>query len=203
MVNALPEMSVAANIFTMVILSIERVRCVIPPRGHDVALSGRSLGIRGALIGLVIIWISSIVLAIPTAVNFNVSAVNDSDHDSGESNHSIAICHSTWSSYSTAINSVVLLVVSYLLPQVILYINYGRLAAYLWHRSKAVSAARTQPQTGARQGGDSTATPTSRSTLKSIKMVATIGILALVSWCPYFIITTFEVVHLRFLTIPV
>jgi len=197
MVNALPVMSVTASIHTMVILSIERVRCVIPPRGHNVAVSSRSLGIRGAVIGLAIVWMSSIVMAVPAAVNFDISFVNDS----GESNLSVAVCHSTWSSYSTAISSLIVLVVSYLLPQAILYVNYGRLAAYLWHRSKAVSAARAQPQTGARQGGDSTATPPERSTLKAIKMVATIGILALFAWCPYFTITTIEVVHLCFLNL--
>ena len=45
LVNALPVMSITAGIYTMVIISIERLRCVVPPSGHDVPCPNtRSIG---------------------------------------------------------------------------------------------------------------------------------------------------------------
>ena len=98
-----------------------------------------------------------------------------------------------------------MLVVSYLLPQMVLYINYGRLAAYLWRRRRIVAAARTQftskgSRTATTSGGTASgATPVARSTLKTIKMLATVAILFLAAWAPYFTITTIEVIRRFFL----
>jgi len=192
LVNTLTVLSITAGIYTMVVVSIERVRCVLPARGHDVPTPGtRSIGIRGTIIAIAMVWMLSVIVAVPTGFNFDVGVVDDT-----------VVCHSTWTSLQTSIYSLFLLVVSYLLPQAVLYVNYGRLAAYLWRRSRAIAAARTQPQPQSvnadsqtvTQRGTSGATPTAINTVRTIMMLATIAIMFLAAWAPYFTIMTIEVI---------
>jgi len=201
LVNALPVMFIATGIYTMVAISVERVRCVLPTRGHAVATSDtRSIGIRGTIIVLAIVWMSSVILAVPAAVNFDVGIAGGTN----SSNHSLVLCQSTWNSLQTSTYSLFVLCVSYLLPQIIIYVNYGRLAVYLWSRRRAVAAGNTRRQavdTGrqtTRQGGGagSATTPISRSTVNTIKMLVTIAVLFLASWAPYFTIMTIEVIRI-------
>jgi len=236
-------MSITAGIYTMVVVSIERVRCVLPARGHNVPTpaGSRSIGMRGTIIALAIVWMLSFCVAVPAAINFDVGVADDTDHSGNETvvvchttwnstftvdhnshisgwiftllvpmetgmntlknSNKIYVCHTTWNSFRTSAYSLFLLVVSYLLPQAVLYVNYGRLAAYLWHRRRAVAAASSQAQPveassrSGRHGGASGSTPVARSTLKTIKMLATVAILFLIAWAPYFTITTIEVIH--------
>ena len=169
----------------MVIVSIERVRCVLPTKGHAVVMPGRSIGIRGTMIALAFVWVLSVVLAVPNAVNFEVGVVDDPD----SSNHSLVVCHSTWNSLQTSVYSMFLLAASYVVPMAILYVNYGRLAAYLWKRSRVVTPISTGSQTTTPGGGSAT-TPTA---VRSIKMLATVAILFLAAWAPYFTIMTIKV----------
>jgi len=197
LVNMLPIMCVTAGIYTMVLISIERVRCVLPTPGRDVPSPGtRSLGIRGTLIALAVVWGMSAVVAVPTAVHFDIGV---SDH-TDSSNHTLIVCHSTWNTLQRTIYSLFVVAVSYLLPQVVLSVNYGRLAAYLWRQRRAADAARVQPQSS-NAGGRTTrqaATSTSRSTVRTIKMLATVAVLFLASWAPYFAIMTIEVIRIFF-----
>ena len=234
--NMLPVLCTTTGIYTMVVVSVERVRCVLPARGHDVPTPAtRSIGLRGTVVALAVVWTMSAVVAVPTAVNFDVGVVTDtgaSNHSlvvcrstwnslqtyihslfllvvsylppstrtlRGASNHSLVGCRSTWNGLETSIYSLFLLVVSYLLPQVVLYINYGRLAAYLWRRRRAV---RAQPQSigpTTRHAGTSAVTPTARNTVRTIKMPATVAILFLAAWAPYFTIMTIEVIRILLL----
>ena len=179
----------------MVVISIERVRCVLPARGQVMATANRSIGIRGTIIALAVIWMCSVVIVVPDVVYFDVRVA---DH-TGSGNNSVVVCHSTWNSLQRSIYSLFLLVVSYLLPQVVLYVNYGRLTAYLWNRHLIVNPS-AQPQAAdagsqiTRHGAGSEATPIARSTVRSIKMMMTIAILFLISWAPYFTIMTLQVI---------
>jgi len=194
--NALPVFSISAGIYTMLVISLERVRCVLPARGQQFPTpDARSLGVRGTIIALAVVWALSVVVAVPVAVNFDVAATNDT------SNHSVHVCQPMWNSLETSVYSLFLLVVSYLLPQAVIYVNYGRLARYLWSRQRAVAAANAgQPQVASadsqtsRQNVASTTTPIARSTLRTVKMLVTISVLFLASWAPYFTIMTIEVI---------
>jgi len=203
-VNSMPVLSITAGIYTMVVVSIERVRCVLPARGHDVPTPDtRSIGVRGTIIAIATIWASSAVIAVPMAVNFDVGLAHDTD----SSNQSQVVCHPTWNNLQTSGYSLFVLVVSYLLPQAVIYVNYGRLAAYLWRRHRAVAASSAQPQsvvsgsqtTRPAGGSSSRSKPVARSTLKTIKMLATVAILFLAAWAPYFTIITIEVIRTFYL----
>jgi len=74
------------------------------------------LGIRGTVIALGITWGFSVVIAIPAAIKFDV--VEDKMHNHHDNNHSMEACQSTWNTLHTSIYSLVLLVASYLIPQV-------------------------------------------------------------------------------------
>lgn len=200
-VNVLPVLSITAGIYTMVVISVERVRCVLPARGHVTGTSSRSIGKRGTIITLAVIWMLSVVIVVPDAIYFNVGVVVQT----GSSNNSLVVCHSTWNNHPRSIYSLFLLVVSYLLPQAVIYINYGRVAAYLWNQRLVVTPS-AEPQAvdadagsqTTRHGGGSTATPITRSTLRSIKMLVTTAILFLVSWAPYFTILTLQVMCMHY-----
>ena len=66
--------------------------------------------------------------------------------------------------------------------QILLYINYGRVAAYLWRRQRAVADAGLQTQTRL-----------ARYSPNIIKMLVTVALLFLAAWAPYFTIMTFKV----------
>ena len=181
----------------MVVISVERVRCVLPARGHVTGTANRSIGKRGTVIALAVIWMLSVVIVVPDAVYFDVGMV---DHNDSSNNSLHVVCHSTWNNLPRSAYSLFLLVISYLLPQAVIYINYGRVAAYLWNR-RLVVAPSAQPQAvdadagsrTSRHGGGSTATPIARSTVRSIKMLVITAILFLISWAPYFSIMTLQV----------
>jgi len=69
------------------------------------------LGIRGTIIALGIVWGFSVVVSVPTAVNFDV-VLDDHSNDSHE------VCETTWNELQTSVYSLFLLAVSYLVPQV-------------------------------------------------------------------------------------
>ena len=148
----------------------------------------RSIGIRGTIVALAFVWVLSVVLAIPTAVNFNIGVA---DH-SATGNQSLLVCHATWESFTTSAYSLFLLVASYLVPMVILYVNYGRLAAYLWKRSRAVNPASAGSQSTTSGSGSAT----SLTVIRSVKMLATVALLFLAAWAPYFTITTIDVIRI-------
>jgi len=76
--NMLPVLCTTAGIYTMVVVSVERVRCVLPAPGHDVPTLGtRSIGLRGTVIALAVVWTMSVVVAVPTAINFDVGVVDE------------------------------------------------------------------------------------------------------------------------------
>ena len=79
MVNTLPVFSISAGIYTMVVISVERVRCVLPVRGQpSPAADVRALGVRGTLAALAVVstmsvvWTMSVLVAVPAAVSFDV-----------------------------------------------------------------------------------------------------------------------------------
>jgi len=74
-------------------------------------------------------------------------------------------------------------------PMAVLYVNYGRLAAYLWKRNRAAHAGSTISRGGGR---------TTPHAARSIKMLGTVAVLFLAAWAPYFTITTIEVIVLLF-----
>jgi len=116
MVNALPVLCITAGIYTMVIVSIERVRCVLPAPGHEVpSPDARSIGVRGTLIALAVVWTLSVVVAVPAAVNFDVGS---SAQEGAGGNQSLVVCQATWNSLQTTVYSMFVLVASYLMPQV-------------------------------------------------------------------------------------
>jgi len=212
----LPIMCVTAGIYTMVLISIERVRCVLPAPGRDVPSPGtRSLGIRGTLIALAVVWGTSAVVAVPTAVHFDVGLADHTD----SSNHTLIVCHSTWNTLPRTIYSLLVVVVSYVLPQVVLSVNYTA----VWLPISGVNVvpsmqpelSRSRAMLGAELGDKrlhihiekysedhqdagycGCSVSTSRSTVRTIKMLATVAVLFLVAWAPYFTIMTIEVIRI-------
>jgi len=219
----------------MVLISIERVRCVLPAPGRDVPSPGtRSLGIRGTLIALAVVWGTSAVVAVPTAVHFDVGLADHTD----SSNHTLIVCHSTWNTLPRTIYSLLVVVVSYVLPQVVLSVNYTA----VWLPISGVNVvpsmqpelSRSRAMLGAELGDKrlhihiekysedhqdagywrlhihvekysedhqdagycGCSVSTSRSTVRTIKMLATVAVLFLVAWAPYFTIMTIEVIRI-------
>jgi len=79
----------------------------------------------------------------------------------------------------------------------VLYINYGRLAAYLWRRHRVVGSQSHAHVTSAGEqshGRDAAqTTPVAPKTVNVIKMLATVALLFLVAWAPYFTMMTIKV----------
>jgi len=76
--------------------------------------------------------------------------------------------------------------------QIVLYINYGRLAAYLWRRHRTVSVIGFQSNVHV-VNAVQTRTPIARYSPNIIKMLVTVALLFLAAWAPYFTIITFKV----------
>jgi len=76
----------------------------------------------------------------------------------------------------------------------VLYVNYGRLAGYLWRQHRVVVDSQSTHAKASTSGGPSSQTSSvAPETLNIIKMLVTVAVLFLVSWVPYFIVLTTKV----------
>ncbi|XP_076452789.1 pyroglutamylated RF-amide peptide receptor-like [Babylonia areolata] len=116
-----PLICIMASIYSMVAISFERTQVILITRSNK-------LTIRRTVILLAVLWIFAVVFALPTAHEHSVYV-----RDRKENGTTILGCGTDGVSYEySVVNGVWLLFVAYLIPLVILLVNYWRILRYFW-----------------------------------------------------------------------
>ncbi|XP_055582935.1 galanin receptor type 1-like isoform X3 [Falco biarmicus] len=160
-VHYLAMATMLVSIFTLVAMSVDRYIAVVHAK--------RSLCIRSkrnAALGVGVIWLLSLLIAIPVAQH---QALMSGHHQAPNS----SFCWEYWANGSTAkqIYKITILLVGYLLPLVLITCCYAKVLYHLHTKVKNVSK------------------KSERSKRKTVQTVLLVVAVFLLSWLPHHIIT--------------
>ncbi|CAL4097464.1 unnamed protein product [Meganyctiphanes norvegica] len=157
-------LSICASVFTLMAISFDRYIAIMHP------LRPR-MGRRATLMIVVWIWVSAVSLAMPNALFYKTAAVI-------QECETRTICYGEWPdgeqghSNSEYIHTLVLMVLTYILPVLCMGFTYSRIGFTLWG-SRSIGE-QTQRQMDA-----------IRSKRKVVKMMVVVVIIFTVCWLPY------------------
>ncbi|XP_060762781.1 neuropeptide FF receptor 1 like 2 [Neoarius graeffei] len=174
-------MSVAASIFTLVAIAVDRFRCVVYPFQPKLTL-------LVAKVTIAMIWVLALVIMCPSAVTLTVEhvkhhfMVHNLDY-----NHTYPLlsCFENWADpHMRKVYTTVLFAHIYLIPLTVITLMYGRVGIKLYTTS-FMSGNEQQDS----HEGQNTARPLiSHKKIKVIKMLIVVGILFMLSWLPLWIL---------------
>ena len=158
----------------MMVLSIERYKSIVK---NNVILKIKysSVYIISA------IWLFSLALSIPSYVEFGIGPMDVIDDVTGNVTSAV-VCRQVVSQVFSAANGFLVLFLSYVIPQIVVYVNYGRLGYFIWIKSKVQVV-----------NGMETTSAVNKAKVQVILMLVWAATLFTVAWIPYFTIQTMAV----------
>lgn len=177
LVNSTPVLCITCSIYSMMALSAERYRTIVRQA------AGHRLRQRNAVTIAAFIWLFSFCVSIPTIVDYDVIA-------SQNGNKTDLVCKSTLSKTFSVLNGLMILIISYIIPQIVVYVNYGRLVYFIWKKSKTVVPS---IQIQIQQTQVVPVSAVSKHKVRIIKMLLLAAALFTISWIPYFVLGTISV----------
>ncbi|XP_067084059.1 neuropeptide FF receptor 1 like 2 [Osmerus mordax] len=173
-------MSVAASVFTLVAIAVDRFRCIVYPFQPKLSL----FVAKGTI---VMIWVLAVVIMCPSAAALTVEEV---PYHYMVSNREFNVTYPLYTCYENFANpkmrkiyTTVLFAHIYLVPLTLITLMYGRIGVKLY--TSVVS--NREPQDTAVQGpsGRHEGRPLiSQKKIKVIKMLIVVAVLFMVSWLP-------------------
>ncbi|KAG7318139.1 hypothetical protein KOW79_017894 [Hemibagrus wyckioides] len=174
-------MSVAASVFTLVAIAVDRFRCIVYPFQPKLTL-------LVAKVTIAMIWVLALVIMCPSAATLTVEHVKDHFmvHNL-DYNHTYPLlsCFENWADpHMRKVYTTILFAHIYLIPLTIITLMYGRIGIKLYTTS--VISVNEQPESG---GGQNAARPLiSQKKIKVIKMLIVVALLFTLSWLPLWIL---------------
>uniref|UniRef100_A0A3P8XP11 Neuropeptide FF receptor 1 n=1 Tax=Esox lucius TaxID=8010 RepID=A0A3P8XP11_ESOLU len=172
-------MSVAASVFTLVAIAVDRFRCIVYPFQPKLTLTV-------AKVTIAMIWVLAVVIMCPSAAALSVQVADNFMVYNQDYN----ITYPLYSCYERFTNpkmrkvyTTVLFAHIYLVPLALITIMYGRIGVKLY--SSVVSTSRRQgatPSSPARHEG--VRPMVSQKKIKVIKMLIVVALLFMLSWLP-------------------
>ncbi|KAM5284311.1 neuropeptide FF receptor 2 isoform 1-T2 [Hipposideros larvatus] len=162
--------SVAASVFTLVAISVDRFRCVVYPFKPK-------LTVKTALVIIVIIWVLAIAIMSPSAIMLDVQEEIYYRVKLNSQNKTIPVywCREDWPSMEMRkVYTTVLFASIYLAPLSFIVIMYGKIGLVLFRM--------TVPHTG-KQNQEQWQV-VSKKKQKVIKMLLIVALLFILSWLP-------------------
>ena len=186
--NFSPIFIITSSIYTLVCVSFERHRAIIGSHGHQVTF-------RMIFILIPVIWVFSLLVSIPTLIEYSVNNITVFD---GSKHTTQLSCGSQQKSRDFSIsNAIFVNIVSYIIPVIILFRNYIQVAIYVWKKGRNI-----QNKSGP-TGHDLTSLLRFKSTIQLVKLLVAVAVIFAVSWLPFYIILLYAVryfVHYNFTT---
>ena len=179
MVNFCPVLVISSSIYTLVTVSFERRQVIIASQGQGQRISNRKI-----IAVIVFIWAFAIAVSAPTFLEYSVQAI---DIKLGNTTTTICSCSSQFSNELALGNSILVLIVSYLIPVILMTKNYSQLAFYMWKRLKKIKA--NLQSTGRNLKNIRLFMQRTRI----IKLLVLVAAIFAVSWLPYFGILIYAV----------
>ncbi|KAI5613373.1 neuropeptide FF receptor 1 like 2 [Silurus asotus] len=174
-------MSVAASVFTLVAIAVDRFRCIVYPFQPKLTL-------LVAKVTIAMIWVLALVIMCPSAATLTVEHVKhhfmvynlDYNHT-----YPLLSCFENWADpHMRKVYTTVLFAHIYLIPLTIITLMYGRIGIKLYTTS-VISVNEQQESSG----GQTTARPLiSHKKIKVIKMLIMVALLFTLSWLPLWIL---------------
>ncbi|XP_041364254.1 neuromedin-K receptor-like [Gigantopelta aegis] len=165
-VNFFPLFCIMVSIYSMVTISFERRRAIV--------LSMDQNPMKIIKMVLPALWIGSFAVCIPTIIEYKEFTIFDNVLNQTEWR-----CGSIQSSTYSIINAFMLMFVAYIIPLVLVIINYIVIIRFLW-------------ETGEDTGATNQRRIVAKNRMKIIKMMVIAAALFAVSWAPYFAILAIE-----------
>ena len=159
----------------MAALSIERYRSIVKNQPLCTVKNTTTYVIMA-------IWLFAIAMSLPTVIEFGIGDLEVLDEASGNVTL-IKTCHQVVSVGYSMTNGFVVLLLSYIIPQVVVYTNYLRLAHFIWLKSKTHHQSSTVPRCSLLIS----------SKVRVIKMLVWTATLFTLAWIPFFTLQTIEV----------
>uniref|UniRef100_A0A4W2DTX4 Neuropeptide FF receptor 2 n=1 Tax=Bos indicus x Bos taurus TaxID=30522 RepID=A0A4W2DTX4_BOBOX len=162
--------SVAASVFTLVAIAVDRFRCVIYPFKPK-------LTIKTAFVIIMIIWVLAIAIMSPSAVMLHVQEEKNYRvrFNSQDKTSPVYWCREDWPSQEMRrIYTTVLFANIYLAPLSLIVIMYGRIGISLFKRKVPHTGKQNREQWHV----------VSKKKQKIIKMLLTVALLFILSWLP-------------------
>ncbi|XP_027024538.1 neuropeptide FF receptor 1 like 2 [Tachysurus fulvidraco] len=173
-------MSVAASVFTLVAIAVDRFRCIVYPFQPKLTL-------LVAKVTIAMIWVLALVIMCPSAVMLTVEHVKDHFmvHNNYNQTYPLLSCFENWGDpHMRKVYTTILFAHIYLIPLTIITLMYGRIGIKLYTTS--VISVNEQPESG---GGQNAARPLiSHKKIKVIKMLIMVALLFTLSWLPLWIL---------------
>lgn len=126
-----------------------------------------------------VIWIFSATMSIPTMVEYSVAERNNN-----ETNTSHLSCTNTHvPRMFSLLNGISILFISYIIPLILIWFNYVKLALFVWKKSRQVTTT----------SGPRNVDPSRnqfvifKHRVKIVKMLILVAGLFAISWLPYFV----------------
>ncbi|KAM9446502.1 neuropeptide FF receptor 1 like 2 [Clarias gariepinus] len=174
-------MSVAASIFTLVAIAVDRFRCIVYPFQPKLTLLVAKLTIA-------MIWVLALVIMCPSAATLTVEHVKhhymvyNLDYNY---TYPLLSCFENWADpHMRKVYTTVLFAHIYLIPLTVITLMYGRIGIKLYTTS--VISGNEQQDSG---GGQNPARPLiSHKKIKVIKMLIVVALLFTLSWLPLWIL---------------
>ena len=140
-----------------------------------------------------VIWVFSLLVSIPTLIEYSVNNITVID---GNKHNTQLSCGSQQKSWDFSLsNAIFVNIVSYFIPVIILFRNYIQVAIYVWKKGRKI---RNKPGP---TGHNLTSLLRFKSTIQLVKLLVAVAVIFAVSWLPFFIILLYAVryfVHYKF-----
>nr|XP_020008497.1 neuropeptide FF receptor 2 [Castor canadensis] len=162
--------SVAASVFTLVAIAVDRFRCVVYPFKPK-------LTIKTAFVIVVVIWVLAITIMSPSAVMLHVQEEKYYRVRLSSQNKTSSVywCRENWPNQEMRkIYTTVLFATIYLVPLSLIVLMYGRIGISLIKTAVPHTGKQNQEQLHM----------VSRKKQKIIKMLLTVALLFILSWLP-------------------
>ena len=117
-VYSCPLVCIMSSIYSMVAMSFDRSNAIL-------LNANRKLTVKTAAIQLAGIWVLSVLFSVPTMYEHSEYVIEENE------NGTVLGCGSNGVSYTYSVtNGVVLLMLAYIIPVAILFVNYGRILIF-------------------------------------------------------------------------
>ncbi|KAI0238935.1 hypothetical protein LSAT2_010307 [Lamellibrachia satsuma] len=170
---SIPLLCITCSIYTMVALAEERYRAIVsqPPR---------LLTKRIAMTTICIVWCVALTVCLPTFLEYEIRTRH-------QGNHTFKLCLDVAPYESSVMQGIIVLCVSYIIPQVFLARRYIQLVGFLWRQGRSVNVSLPQ------NGTVTPATFVSKHISRSVKLLISVAVLFSVAWVPYFAMKTTQI----------
>nr|AKQ63069.1 orphan G-protein coupled receptor 63 [Platynereis dumerilii] len=162
----LPMMSIMTSIYTMAAISFDRYFSIV---------RNKHISKTGMIAVLLKIWIISGAFASPTIYEYSVKVEIEEDNTTETSCGSHGIPENFEKIYAT-----VIVILAYVLPLLMITVNYTQVALFLWKAAKRVGD--QQNSAGA----------VKKHKIRITKMLALISAIFALCWAPFFVLFTIE-----------